>query len=102
VTFVPKRTTDRSNWEDVYKALDWFLGGSYSAELAALRGYCTSRPDLGLEYAKAQGWGPDKTALLTENLEKIKIKFANPNFWITGLPDKAEVYESEMERFKNA
>jgi spermidine/putrescine-binding protein len=102
VTFVPKQTKERSNWENVYKALDWFLGGSYSAELAVLRGYCTSRPDLGLEYAKAQGWGPDRVALLTENLEKIKIKFANPNFWITGLPDNSEVYESEMGRFKNA
>ena len=40
--------------------------------------------------------------LLTDNLEKIKIKFANPNFWITGLPDTMQFHESEMERLKNA
>jgi spermidine/putrescine-binding protein len=102
VTFVPTPSKNRSNWEDIYKALDWFLSGSYSAELAALRGYCSSRPDLGLEYAKAQNWDAQKTALLTANLEKIKVKFANPNFWITGLPDRLEFHESEMERFKNA
>ena len=101
-SFVPKRSKDRDNWNDIYKAMDWFLGGSYSAELAALRGYCTSRPDLGLDYAKEQHWTPQQTALLAENLEKIKIKFANPNFWISGAPDTLEFHESEMERLKNA
>lgn len=101
-SFVPKQSKERDNWNEVYKALDWFLGGSYSAELAALRGYCTSRPDLGIEYAKAQNWKPEQVKLLTDNLEKIKIKFANPNFWITGLPDTMEFHELQMERLKNA
>src|SRR5207249_2263036 len=38
---------------DVYKALNYFLGGQYAAHIAALRGYATARPDLATSYVNA-------------------------------------------------
>jgi putative spermidine/putrescine transport system substrate-binding protein len=100
--FIPVQSEERDNLDEIYRAFDWFLGGSYAAELAVYRGYAASRPDLGLEYAREQGWDEERIALVQENLDKIRLKFSNPNFWITGLPDELEVHESEMARFKNA
>ena len=54
--FIPSQIKERGNIVNVYKALNWFLGGAYSAEIARLRGYGTPRPDLGLEYAAAHHW----------------------------------------------
>jgi putative spermidine/putrescine transport system substrate-binding protein len=101
-SFIPAQAAERENIDDIYKALDWFMGGSYAAELAILRGYTGSRMDLGLEYAKANNWPADKMAAIEANIEKVNTKFSNPNYWIGGLPDELEVHESEMARFKNA
>ena len=36
--FIPTQVKERGNIANVYKALDWFLGGAYAAEIAGLRG----------------------------------------------------------------
>lgn len=100
--FIPIQQQDSSNLPNIYKAFDWFLGGSYAAELAVLRGYAASRPDLGLAYARANNWDDARLALVQQNIDKVELKFSNPNYWITGLPDTLEAHEAEMARFKNA
>ena len=99
--FVPKQAQDR-NMDNIYKALDWFLGGSYAAEITVLRGYIGARMDLGLSYAKSHGWSKDKIGQIHANLAKVKTKFSNPNYWIGGAPDELSVHKSEMERLRNA
>ena len=54
--FIPSQAEDR-NLDEIYTAIDWLLGGGYAATLTPLRGYVTSRPDLGLEYAKEMEHG---------------------------------------------
>jgi putative spermidine/putrescine transport system substrate-binding protein len=92
----------RGNMDNIHKALNWFLGGSYAAQLAILRGYNSCRMDLGLDYARNQGWSGDKIAALERNILKVKTKFLNSNYWVGGAPDDLEVYESELARFRNA
>jgi spermidine/putrescine-binding protein len=100
--FIPIQQAESENLPNIYRAFDWFLGGSYAAELAVLRGYAASRPDLGLTYAKENNWDADRVALVQQNIDKVELKFSNPNYWITGLPDTLEAHEAEMARFKNA
>lgn len=101
-TFMPVQAAERENVEEIYRALDWFIGGSYAAELAILRGYTGSRMDLGLEFAKAQNWAPEKVAQVQANIVKVETKFSNPNYWIGGAPDDLAAHDSEMARFRNA
>lgn len=101
-TFLPAQAAERENIEEIYRALDWFLGGSYAAELAVLRGYTGSRMDLGLEYAKSAGWEAEKIAQVEANIVKVETKFLNPNYWIGGAPDDLAAHDSEMARFRNA
>jgi hypothetical protein len=58
--------------------------------------------DLAMEFVADQKWPPDKVALVKANMDKVKIKFANPDFWISGLPDDMKTHEAEAERFRNA
>jgi len=101
-TFMPVQAAERENVDEIYKAMDWFLGGSYAAELAILRGYTGSRVDLGLEYAKEAGWPEDKIAQVEANIVKVDTKFSNPDFWIGGAPDDLAAHDAEMARFRNA
>lgn len=101
-TFVPVQAAGRENIDEIYKAIDWFIGGSYAAELAVLRGYTGSRMDLGLEYAKSAGWTAEKIAQVEANILKVKTKFSNPNYWIGGAPDDLAAHDAEMARFRNA
>lgn len=100
--FIPKEAEGRGNLEQIYKALDWLLGGPYAAEIAVLRGYVTPRADLGVEFAKANGWAAEKTAEIESTVAKLDKKFAHELFWNTGWPDDVTAYEREMARFKNA
>ena len=61
----------------------------------------TSRPDLGLEYAKEMSMGDGVIAAMEENLFKIEVKFAQPEFWFSGVPDTLAEHERHMARFKN-
>ncbi len=101
-TFMPVQAAERENVDEIYKAMDWFLGGSYAAELAIFRGYTGSRVDLGLEYANEAGWPEDKIAQVEANIVKVDTKFSNPNYWIGGAPDDLASHDAEMARFRNA
>ncbi|WP_173931195.1 extracellular solute-binding protein [Chelativorans sp. Marseille-P2723] len=101
-TFIPVQAAERNNLDEIYRALDWFLGGSYAAELAVLRGYTGSRMDLGLEHARSEGWPDEKIEAIEANIVKVETKFSNPNFWIGGAPDDLAAHDREMARFRNA
>jgi hypothetical protein len=58
--------------------------------------------DLAVDFVTAQKWPDDKVALVKANMDKVKFKFSNPNFWISGLPDDMKTHEAEAERFRNA
>jgi putative spermidine/putrescine transport system substrate-binding protein len=100
--FIPTQVKERGNIANVYKALDWFLGGAYAAEIAGLRGYATARPDLALDYAAANNWTDDQVQVIHDNIHKIKVKFAHPEWWDSGVPRYLEAFEREMDRFRNA
>lgn len=101
-TFMPIQAADRDNVDEIYKAIDWFIGGSYAAELAILRGYTGSRMDLGLAYAEEAGWSQDKVDAVKANIVKVETKFLNPNYWIGGAPDDLAAHDAQMARFRNA
>jgi putative spermidine/putrescine transport system substrate-binding protein len=101
-TFMPTEAASRDNVDEIYRAIDWFLGGSYAAELAVLRGYTGSRMDLGLEYARSAGWSAEQIAAVEANIEKVETKFLNPNYWIGGAPDDLAAHDAELARFRNA
>jgi spermidine/putrescine-binding protein len=100
--FIPKQAEARGNLEQIYKALNWFLGGAYAAQIAILRGYVTPRSDLGKGYAESAGWKAEDVAQIEETTVKLDKKFAHEFFWNSGWPDDIEAYEREMSRFKNA
>ena len=100
--FIPTQAKERGNLENIYKALNWFLGGAYSAEIAGLRGYGTARPDLGLQYAADNDWTDEQAQVIHENMHKIKVKFAHPEWWDSGVPQHLDAFEREMDRFRNA
>lgn len=101
-TFIPVQAAERDNVDQIYRALDWFLGGSYAAELAVLRGYVGSRMDLALEYAEDNGWSEEDIAKIEANIEKVETKFSNPDYWIGGAPDELAAHDAQMARFRNA
>ncbi|MGA8261786.1 MAG: extracellular solute-binding protein [Arenicellales bacterium] len=100
--FIPKQVKDRGNLDQVYTALDYFLGGQYAAQIAVLRGYVTPRSDLGIDFAKSNGWSKEQVAQIQEAVDKLQKKFASDLFWNPGWPDHVKAYESAMSRFKNA
>ena len=100
--FIPTQVKDRGNIENVYKALNWFLTGAYAAEIAGLRGYGTVRPDLGLKYAKDRKWSAQRISVIENNIHKIEVKFAHPNWWDHGVPKYLDSLERQMDRFRNA
>jgi spermidine/putrescine-binding protein len=100
--FIPKEAEARGNLEQIYAALDWFLGGAYAAQIATLRGYVTPRSDLAKGYAASAGWTPAQIAEIDETRTKLEKKFAHELFWNSGWPDDISAYEREMARFKNA
>ena len=100
--FIPTQVKERGNLANVYKALNWFLGGAYAAEIAGLRGYGTARPDLGLQYAADNNWTDEQTQVIHDNIHKVKVKFAHPEWWDSGVPFHLDAMEREMDRFRNA
>ena len=100
--YIPSQAADRGNLEKIYRAIDGFLGGAYSAQIAVLRGYVTGNPQLGLEYAKSENWEADKIQSIEDNLEKIQKKFVAEQFWQNAAPDNMQSIESEWERFVQA
>ena len=100
--YIPSQAAERGNLEKIYRAIDGFLGGAYSAQIAVLRGYVTGNPQLGLEYAKSENWEAEKIQSIEDNLEKIQKKFVAEQFWQNAAPDNMQSIESEWERFVQA
>ena len=100
--YIPSQAAERGNLEKIYRAIDGFLGGAYSAQIAVLRGYVTGNPQLGLEYAKSENWEAEKIQSIEENLEKIQKKFVAEQFWQNAAPENMQSIESEWERFVQA
>jgi len=100
--YVPTQAKDRGALEKIYRVIDTFLGGSYGAQIAVLRGYATGNPRLSLEYARTAGWSDEQVAAIEANVAKIDEKFAAEQFWQNASPDHAQDIESEWQRFVQA
>lgn len=100
--YIPSQAAERGNLEKIYRAIDGFLGGAYSAQIAVLRGYVTGNPQLGLDFAKSMNWEPEKIQSIEDNLDKIQNKFTAEQFWQNAAPDNMQSIESEWERFVQA
>ena len=100
--YIPSQAAERGNLEKIYRAIDGFLGGAYSAQIAVLRGYVTGNPQLGLDFAKSMNWEAEKIQSIEDNLDKIQNKFTAEQFWQNAAPDNMQSIESEWERFVQA
>ena len=99
--YVASQAVDRDNLDNIYKVLNYFLGGEYRAHQARDRGYAGPNLDLGVAYAKENGWAQEDIDNLTANQAKIKRKFAKP-FVSTTTPENSTIMEEEWQRFLNA
>ncbi len=99
---VPAQVKDRGATDRVHAAIDWLLGGAYAAEIAVTQGYVTPRLDLGLSYARAQGWDATRLATISAVAAKGARKFTKALYWDPGFYRNLERYELEMARFRNA
>jgi len=99
--YVAKQVADRGNINNVYKVLNYFLGGEYRAYQARDRGYAGPNMDLGVEYAQKNGWPQDQIDALKATDVKVARKFQKP-FVSTTTPSNADVMEEEWQRFLNA
>jgi hypothetical protein len=99
--YIASQAADRGNLDNIYKVLNYFLGGEYRALQARDRGYAGPNLDLGVKYAEDQGWPQEDIDNLTANQAKIERKFAKP-FVSTTTPENSDVMEEEWQRFLNA
>lgn len=98
---VASQAMERGNLDNIYKLLNYFLGGEYRAYQAKQRGYAGPNMDLGVAYATEHGWPQEDIDLLKWTEEKVARKFEKP-FWGNPAPVNADVMESEWQRFLNA
>lgn len=99
--YIPAQAKDRGTLEKSYRALNWFLGGEYGAQIAISRGYLTGRMDLAIEYAKAEGYDDLQIEAIAQSIDKVDKKFRSELTWYV-LADHVQEVESEWERFKQA
>jgi spermidine/putrescine-binding protein len=99
---IPAQAKDRGAADKALKLIDWIMNGAYAAEKAALEGYISPRPDLGLEFAKEHGWEAEKIAAIEGAIQKLDRKFSKPLYWDPGYFRNMEYYERAVSRFKNA
>ncbi len=99
--YIASQAADRGNLDNIYKVLNYFLDGEYRALQARDRGYAGPNLDLGVKYAKDQGWAQEDIDSLAANQAKIERKFAKP-FVSTTTPENSDVMEEEWQRFLNA
>jgi spermidine/putrescine-binding protein len=100
--YIPTQVADRGNLEQVNQALNWILGGSYSAGITPLRGYVTARPDLGKEYAAEHNLGDSAIQAIDVAQNKIKYKFATEHYWLNSITDHTQEMQAQMSRVLNA
>ena len=102
--YIPSQAKDRGNLDNIYKALNFFLGasGAYRAIQARDRSYGGPNMDLGVKYAEEQGWSEEEVENLRKVADKIIRKFKTPAFWGVAAPENKDVMEEEWQRFLNA
>lgn len=88
--------------ERAYKAIDWFLGGQYGAQIAVNQGYATANPNASLKFATDAGWTDDQKAGIEFNISKVDRKMSLPHYWQNSSPDNVAAIEAEWSRFKQA
>lgn len=99
---VPAQVADRGASDKAHALIDFFMSGAYAAEKSATEGYVTPRPDLGLIYAKENGWTQQKIDAIQAAVDKVDKKFIKELFWNPGYFKNLEYYEGALARFKNA
>jgi putative spermidine/putrescine transport system substrate-binding protein len=99
--YIASQAKDRGNLDNIYKVLNYFLDGEYRALQARDRGYAGPNMDLGVEYAKKNGWSEQDIANLKATEDKVTRKFKKP-FVSTTTPDNSDAIEEEWQRFLNA
>ncbi len=88
--------------ERAYKAIDWFLGGRYGAQIAVNQGYATANPGASLKFAADAGWTDEQKGAIEFNISKVERKMSLPHYWQNSSPDNVAVIEAEWSRFKQA
>lgn len=99
--YIAAQAKDRGNLDNIYKVLNYFLGGEYRALQARDRGYAGPNMDLGVEYATKNGWKPEEIDALKATEAKVARKFAKP-YVSTTTPSNSDAMEEEWQRFLNA
>ena len=99
--YITAQATKRGNLSNIYKTLNYFLGGEYRAYQAKERGYGGPNMDLGVQYAIDNKWPDADVAALKADLAKIERKYAKP-FVANYAPSNADAIEQEWQRFLSA
>lgn len=99
--YVHSKALERGNLDNIYKVLNYYLGGEYRAYQAKERGYAGPNMDLGVAYATENGWSAEDIENLKWTDTKVSRKFEKPFFGKPGAPNSA-VMEDEWQRFLNA
>lgn len=100
--YIAKQAAERGNLDNVYKAINYFLGGEYRAQQARDRGYGGPNMPLAIEYAQANDWSQEDVDGIRNTSEKINRKYESEHFWTNPVPKNVDVMEEEWERFLNA
>ncbi len=99
--YVHTKAMKRGNVNNIYKLLNYFLGGEYRAYQAKERGYAGPNMDLGVQYAVDNGWSPEDVKDMKQTDDKVTRKFKKP-FWGKTTPTNASAMEEEWQRFLDA
>ena len=99
--YIAAQAKDRGNLDNIYKVLNYFLGGEYRALQARDRGYAGPNMDLGVEYATKNGWKQEEIDALKATEAKVARKFTKP-YVSTTTPSNSDAMEEEWQRFLNA
>ncbi len=99
--YVAAPAMERDNVDNIYKMLNYFLGGEYRALQARDRGYAGPNMDLGVAYAEENGWSDAEIEALRATEAKVNRKFEKP-FTSTTTPQNASDIEEQWQRFLNA
>ena len=100
--FIAKQAAERGNLDNVYKAINYFLGGEYRAQQARDRGYGGPNMHLAVKHAEDSGWAKADIDGIRHTSTKINRKYESEHFWTNPVPKNVDVMEEEWERFLNA
>lgn len=99
--FIAKQAEERGNLDDIYKTINFFLGGEYVANMAQ-KGLVGPNMDLAVAYAKSAGWPVEDVEKISSAAVVAEKKFATEQFTFDPVPSNLAVMEEEWQRFLNA